>query len=58
MSPDLAGYIGPERRKNLERRETVGTVVAYRAVYDRSMMAASSDGTSADQARRRTGEAA
>jgi len=35
-SRDLAGYIGPERRRSDERRETVGTVVAYRAVYDPS----------------------
>jgi hypothetical protein len=32
-SPDLVGYTGPERRRSDERRETVGTVVAYRAVY-------------------------
>ena len=32
-SRELAGYIGPERRKTDERRETVGTVVAFRAVY-------------------------
>lgn len=34
-SRDLTGYIGPERRGSDERRETVGTVVAYRAVYGR-----------------------
>jgi glycosyltransferase involved in cell wall biosynthesis len=33
-SRDLAGYTGPERRSSDERRETVGTVVAYRAVYN------------------------
>jgi hypothetical protein len=32
-SRELTGYIGPERRQSDERRETVGTVVAYRAVY-------------------------
>jgi hypothetical protein len=32
-SRDLTGYIGPERRQSDERRESVGTVVAYRAVY-------------------------
>ena len=53
MSRDLAGYIGPERRKNPERRETVGTVVAYRAVYGRS--AGEPDGSSAG---RRSREAA
>jgi glycosyltransferase involved in cell wall biosynthesis len=30
---ELAGYTGPERRRNDERRESVGTVVAYRAEY-------------------------
>jgi glycosyltransferase involved in cell wall biosynthesis len=35
-SRELTGYIGPERRKADERRETVGTVVAYRAVYGNS----------------------
>jgi len=30
---DDTGYTGPERRRD-ERRETVGTVVAYRAVYN------------------------
>ena len=35
-SRELTGYIGPERRKSDERRETVGTVVAYRAVYGQS----------------------
>jgi hypothetical protein len=35
-SRELAGYIGPERRKSDERRETVGTVVAFRAVYSPS----------------------
>jgi glycosyltransferase involved in cell wall biosynthesis len=33
---DLSGYIGPERRVDAERREAVGTVVAYRAVYGAS----------------------
>jgi hypothetical protein len=32
-SRELVGYTGPERRKSEERRETIGTVVAYRAVY-------------------------
>jgi glycosyltransferase involved in cell wall biosynthesis len=35
-SRDITGYVGPERRKSTERREVVGTVVAYRAVYGRS----------------------
>jgi glycosyltransferase involved in cell wall biosynthesis len=35
-SPELVGYTGPERRRSDERRETVGTVVAYRAVYGQS----------------------
>ncbi len=35
-SPEITGYVGPERRKSSERREVVGTVVAYRAVYGRS----------------------
>jgi Glycosyl transferase family 2 len=30
----LAGYVGPERRTGRESRQVVGTVVAYRAVYD------------------------
>jgi glycosyltransferase involved in cell wall biosynthesis len=30
---ELADYTGPERRKSDERRESVGTVVAYRAEY-------------------------
>jgi len=30
---ELAGYAGPERRGSDERRESVGTVVAYRAEY-------------------------
>ncbi len=34
-SRELTGYIGPERRNTDERRESVGTVVAYRAVYGR-----------------------
>jgi hypothetical protein len=34
-SRELTGYIGPERRQSDERRESVGTVVAYRAVYGR-----------------------
>ncbi len=36
-SRDLTGYTGPERRRSSERRETVGTVVAYRAVYGRPL---------------------
>jgi hypothetical protein len=36
-SRDLTGYTGPERRRSDERRETVGTVVAYRAVYGRPL---------------------
>jgi Glycosyl transferase family 2 len=37
-SKDLTGYTGPERRTSSdERRETVGTVVAYRAVYGRPL---------------------
>ena len=35
-SRDITGYVGPERRKSAERREIMGTVVAYRAVYGRS----------------------
>ena len=35
-SRELTGYIGPERRQGDERRESVGTVVAYRAVYGQS----------------------
>ena len=38
-SRDLTGYTGPERRLNPERRETVGTVVAYRAEYGRPRVA-------------------
>ncbi len=41
-SRELTGYIGPERRKSSERREVVGSVVAYRAVYGRSSAAGSS----------------
>ncbi len=41
-SRDITGYIGPERRQSSERRETVGTVVAYRAVYGRSQAVRSS----------------
>jgi glycosyltransferase involved in cell wall biosynthesis len=33
---DTSGYTGPERRE-LERRATIGTVVAYRVVYDGSL---------------------
>ena len=33
---DTSGYSGPERRV-ADRRDTVGTVVAYRVVYDRSL---------------------
>lgn len=33
--PQLAGYVGTERRKDRESRQAVGTVVAYRAVYHR-----------------------
>ena len=33
IDPAAAGYAGPERRQG-ERRETAGTIVAYRAVYD------------------------
>jgi Glycosyl transferase family 2 len=33
LSREESGYRGPERRRE-ERRRTVGTVVAYRAVYD------------------------
>lgn len=32
---ELTGYEGPERRESDERRESVGTVVAYRAEYRR-----------------------
>jgi glycosyltransferase involved in cell wall biosynthesis len=39
-SRDIAGYVGPERRKDSERRETVGSVVAYRAVYGQPASAA------------------
>ena len=35
-SRELAGYGGPERRRSDERRDTVGTVVAYRAEYPRA----------------------
>ncbi len=33
---DTSGYTGPERRVS-ERRDTIGTVVAYRVVYDGSL---------------------
>ena len=33
---DTSGYAGPERRTT-ERRATIGTVVAYRVVYDGSL---------------------
>ena len=33
---ETAGYSGPERRV-IERRDTVGTVVAYRAIYGRTV---------------------
>ena len=33
----ISGYTGPERRVN-DRRQTIGTVVAYRAIYDRSVV--------------------
>ena len=33
---DTSGYTGPERREQ-ERRATIGTVVAYRVVYDGSL---------------------
>jgi hypothetical protein len=35
--PETAGYSGPERRQQ-DRRETVGTVVAYRAIYGRQVV--------------------
>jgi glycosyltransferase involved in cell wall biosynthesis len=40
---EQSGYAGPERRA-VERRETVGTVVAYRAHYDRGQPSAAPSG--------------
>ena len=42
---DLVGYVGTERREGTESREAVGTVVAYRAVYQQPSAPADQRGT-------------